>query len=126
MDRRIASADQPLLEKAEDLLGSGSLALLAQRELILEVLRTLLDERHVKQRIKLVLTPQQTTALEGRLYDRIAAVVGQTYAELGEAAQLADDEAVEMIRDLLLNFDPEVIDRNRFRRLRRPILRREG
>lgn len=117
--RRIAPEDRPLLEQAAELLDSTAPPLLAQRELIMEVLRSLLDTRYAKQRIKLVLAPQPTTALEGRLSDRIAAVIAQTYAELGEAGTLADDEALELIRDLLLDFDSEIIDRNRFRRLRR-------
>lgn len=119
LNTRVAPEDQSLLTQAAEILDSTAPPLLAQRELIMEVLRALLDTRHVKQRIKLVLTPQPTTALEGRLSDRIAAVVGQTYAELGDAGTLADDEAIEMIRDLLLGFDSEVIDRNRFRKLRR-------
>jgi hypothetical protein len=115
----IALEDRPLLEQAAELLDSTVPPLLAQRELIMEVLRSLLDTRYAKQRIKLVLTPPPTTALEGRLADRIAAVVAQTYAELGDAAGLADDEALELIRELLLGFDAEIIDRNRFRKLRR-------
>ena len=112
--------DEELLKTAGEILDGNSPALLAYRELILEVFRLLLDHRWAKQRIKLVLTPAQTTALEGRLYDRIAAVISRTYAELGDAAPLADDEALETIRDLLLAYDPQIIDRNRFRQLQRP------
>jgi len=118
LPKGIALEDRSLLERASESLDSHAPPLLAQRELIMEVLRALLDTRYAKQRIKLVLTPQPTTALEGRLSDRIAAVLAQTYAELGDASNLADDEALEMIRDLLLGFDPDIIDRNRFRRLR--------
>jgi hypothetical protein len=98
------------------LLRRNSLAL---RELILEVLRTLLDQCCMRQRIKLVLTLEQTTILEGKLYDHIAAIISNTYVELGDVAPLADDEALEMIRNLLLNFDSGIIDRNRFRRHKR-------
>jgi hypothetical protein len=53
------------------------------------------------------------------LIERIAVVIGQTYADLGEGAMLADDQALEMIRDLLLDYQPEIIERNRGRRLPR-------
>src|SRR4051812_19521483 len=112
--RGIAPEDLSLLEQAAEFLDSTAPPLLEQRELIMEVLCALLDTRYAKQRIKLVLTPQPTTVLEGNLYDRIAAVVAQTYAELGDAAGLADDEALELIREMLLDFDAEIIDRNRF------------
>jgi len=52
-----------------------------------------------------------------RLIERIAVVIGQTYADLGEGAMLADDQALAMIRDLLLDYQPEIIERNRGRRL---------
>src|SRR5215813_7336354 len=54
-----------------------------------------------------------------RLIERIAVVIGQTYADLGEGAMLADDQALAMIRDLLLDYQPEIIERNRGRRLPR-------
>ena len=54
-----------------------------------------------------------------RLPDRIAAIVGKTYAEMGDAAELADDEALMMIRDLLMELDDTLIERNRHKRLAR-------
>lgn len=116
--RRFEPEDEDLLRTAEELLSSDSPGLALQRELILEVFRALLDTRWAKERIKVVLTPAQTTTLEGRLHDHIAAIICQTYAELGDVAPLADDEALVMIREELLDHDPEILDRNRFRRLR--------
>jgi hypothetical protein len=116
--RRFEPEDEDLLRTAEELLSSDSPALALQRELILEVFRTLLDMRWAKERLKVVLTPAQTTTLEGRLHDCIATIICQTYAELGDVAPLADDEALMMIREELLYHDPEILDRNRFRRLR--------
>lgn len=52
-----------------------------------------------------------------RLIEQIAAVIGRTYADLGEGAMLADDQALEMIRGMLLDYQPEIIERNRGRRL---------
>jgi hypothetical protein len=48
---------------------------------------------------------------------RVAIIVGKTYAERGESAQLADDLALMLIRDLLLDLDAEIIDRHRNRKL---------
>jgi hypothetical protein len=54
---------------------------------------------------------------QSRLIERIAAVIGRTYADLGEGAPLADDEALAIIRNLLLDYQPEIIERNRGKRL---------
>jgi hypothetical protein len=120
----ISPKDEAILQEAESLLASESPSLSAYRELILEILRVLLDRQPVKKRIKLVLTPEQTTVLEGKLYDQIAAVVAKTYAELGDVAEVADDMALQLIRSLLLEYDRKIIDRNRFRRINWAKLRR--
>ena len=51
------------------------------------------------------------------LIRQIAIVIGKTYAERGEDAQLADDLALMLIRDLLLDLDTEIIERHRNRKL---------
>ena len=85
----IGPKDEAILQEAESLLEANSSSLSAYKELILEILRALLDRQPVRKRIKLVLTPEQTTVLEGKLYDRIAAVVAKTYAEVGDVAEVA-------------------------------------
>ncbi len=45
--------------------------------------------------------------------EMIAAIIGETYAEAGEDAVFADDEALLMIRDLLLDVDTTIIERTR-------------
>lgn len=45
--------------------------------------------------------------------EMIAAIIGETYAEAGEDAAFADDEALVMIRDLLLDVDTTIIERTR-------------
>ncbi len=115
--------DKAILQDAERIIDSDSPALLAYRELILEVFRYLLVQQQVARRVRIVLTPEQTTALEGKLYDHIAAIVSKTYAEVGEEAELADDEAIRLIRELLLDHNGAIIDRNRFRKIRRVRLR---
>jgi len=45
--------------------------------------------------------------------EMIAAIISETYAEAGEDAVFADDEALIMIRDLLLDVDSTIIERTR-------------
>jgi hypothetical protein len=54
-----------------------------------------------------------------KLPDRIAAIIGKTCAEAGDAFEIADDEALGRIRDLLLEIDEEIINRNKNKRLAR-------
>lgn len=49
------------------------------------------------------------------LCERIAIIVGKTYAECGDSATLPDDVALMMIRDLLLALDESIIERNKDR-----------
>jgi hypothetical protein len=49
------------------------------------------------------------------LITRIAAILSQTYAELGDGAPLPDDEALRLVRELLLDDDEQIIDRERAR-----------
>lgn len=116
---RISPKDEALIREAESILDSAAPSLVAYRELILEIIRVLLDRQPVKKRIRLVLTPEQTTLLEGKLYDQIAGVVSKTYVELGDVAEVADDIALQLIRKLLLEYDDNIIDRNRFRKINR-------
>lgn len=56
-----------------------------------------------------------------KLPERIAAIVGKTYSECGDAFEVEDDTAIGMIRDLLLEIDPELINRNKKKKLARRI-----
>lgn len=51
------------------------------------------------------------------LLNRVATIISRTYIELRDGAEFADDEALLMIRDLLLTFDDTIISRNRFNRI---------
>lgn len=51
--------------------------------------------------------------------ERVAAIVGKTYAVKGDDFQLSDDEALTRIRDLLDELDPTLIARNKNKRLSR-------
>jgi hypothetical protein len=52
-----------------------------------------------------------------QIVDKIAAVISRTYVEKGDYSQLADDEALMLIRDILLQNNPKIINRNKKRRL---------
>jgi hypothetical protein len=52
-----------------------------------------------------------------KLPDRVAAVVGKTYAVMGDAFELCDDEGMLRIVDLLNEIDPTLIERNKEKRL---------
>jgi hypothetical protein len=116
MIKYLKAGDGQLLDESretvEGCLSSGEV----QRELIMLVLESLLETAPARGRVEVVLLREQADALMGKLYDRIAAVVSRTYAEMGDAAPLADDEALVLIRKLLLDFDKGVISRNRSRR----------
>jgi len=50
-------------------------------------------------------------------FRHVATIIGKTYAERGESAQLADDLALMLIRDLLLDLDAGIIDHYRNQKL---------
>lgn len=54
---------------------------------------------------------------EVRLREYIAAVISRTYLERGDKARLADDKALMIIRDMLLAYDDNIIERNRQKRI---------
>ncbi|MET0466775.1 MAG: hypothetical protein ABW007_26680 [Chitinophagaceae bacterium] len=56
-----------------------------------------------------------------KLPDRIAAVIGKTYAVKGDGFEIADDQAVMMIRDLVEELDDTLIERNKNKRLARRV-----
>ena len=51
--------------------------------------------------------------------ERVAAIVGKTYAVRGDDFKLSDDEALTRIRDLLEELDERIIVRNKNKRLSR-------
>lgn len=87
-----------------------------RRNLRGQVLRMVIDEaegRGVNQ------LPEEEAVKVLRLPERIAAIVGKTFAEMGDGAELSDDEALGRIRDLLFDIDPNIIERNKRKRLAR-------
>lgn len=57
------------------------------------------------------------TKLILKLPEQVARVVGKTFAACGDDAKLTDDQALIRIRDLLEAIDPEIINRNKNKRL---------
>lgn len=47
------------------------------------------------------------------LVEMIALIIGKTYVERGDSYVLPDDEALVLIRDLLLQYHPGVVARNK-------------
>jgi hypothetical protein len=90
-----------------------------RKRLVLTFLRALAQRRFSKRGDINGMTPDDYAAKVAKLPDRVAAIVGKTYAEIGDAATLADDTALMMIRDLLFEIDDTLIERNKGKRLSR-------
>ena len=54
-----------------------------------------------------------------RLFEHIARCVGKTFAVQGDACELSDDEALSRIRDAMEEVDPDIIERNKNKKLNR-------
>jgi hypothetical protein len=70
---------------------------------------------HIRARKVFAFEPPENVLVT--FFNRVATVVGKTYAERGDDAQLADDEALMLVRDLLLDLDAGIIERHRKRKL---------
>jgi hypothetical protein len=53
----------------------------------------------------------------GQVINDISTILSKTYAEVGDYFQIADDEALMMIRDVLIHYNPAIINRNKKRHL---------
>lgn len=60
---------------------------------------------------------EDQTKMRLKLPDRVAVILGKTFAVCGDDAKLPDDQALIRIRDLLEAIDPEIINRNKNKRL---------
>lgn len=117
MIKLLEADNQDLLNAAGELVESSLAGDHTARDLIMMVLEAMLSTELGRQRVEIVVPRERAEAIEAKLADRIATVVSQTYAEMGDRAPLADDEALVLIRNLLLDFDEQIINRNRFRKL---------
>jgi hypothetical protein len=106
------------LDEAGDLVDASLSGDETVRDLIMLVLQAMLSTHLGREWVEIVVPLERVQAVEAKLYDRIATVISKTYGELGDRAQLPDDEALILIRKLLLDFDRQIINRNRLRKLR--------
>src|SRR5436309_1185312 len=83
------------------------------------ILRELAQQISLRREFTSVFNGTNGEALLARLCGHIAVVVGMTYAECGDGAKLKDDEALMLIRELLLEVDESVIERSKDRKLPR-------
>ncbi len=117
MIKLLEAENKNLLNAAGELLESNLTGDQTARELIMMVLEAMLATDIGRQRVEVVIPRERAEAVEARLYNRLATVISQTYAEMGDRAPLPDDEALVLIRKLLLDFDEQIINLNRFRKL---------
>jgi hypothetical protein len=90
---------------------NGELLRLLWGNLLLRPLRQ--HRQAVKEQDEWLETTQALAQTQQRLLGRIAAVLSQTWVELGEGALLADDEGLGLIRDVLLDYEADLIERHR-------------
>ena len=60
---------------------------------------------------------KEMTAKVIKLPDQIATIVGKTHAVRGDDCTLSDDQALVRICDLLVEIDPQILERNKKKRL---------
>lgn len=94
---------------------SGVLKYRIYRQIYMVLL--LLKERQEKRKKEVNWMVEEMTRKILKLPDKVAAIVAKTYAVCGDDFKLADDQALVRIRDLLEGIDPEIISRNKNKRL---------
>lgn len=88
-----------------------------------EVLCVLMQQILIREGVPVILDAKKSEAWLSRVYRDIACIVGKTYAECGDSAQLADDVALQMIREILLSVDESIYENNKDRKIPRKYLR---
>lgn len=119
-DEEVKAADD-LLERVIKILNPTHRVVQDEMELIVGVLMILLDHPKARNRAHLFLTSELITQIEGKLLDKICGVINKTYLMKGEEATLADDTALEIIRDYLLEQDEFFFYKNQKRILRKSL-----
>lgn len=91
-----------------------------------EVLKAVAQQMLLKQGVSVELDRNRSEVWLTKVFRDIACIVGQTYVELGDEAKLADDEALLLIREILLHVDESLFESSkdwklprRYRRLLR-------
>ena len=107
------------LDEAVDLAFACSFTRQKKPTLQIEILRAVAQQILLRRGVPVNLSSKRTDAWLDGLLGRIAVVVGMSYAECGDAAKITDDEALMLIRELLLEADEAVIERHKGKRLPR-------
>jgi hypothetical protein len=110
--------DEDLIKRVLRLLEPKHIQVEEQLELIVAVLMILLDYPPVKSKFYFFLSTELSAKIDGKLHDKICAVINKTHIMKGEKADIADDTALELIRDYLLEFDEFIFHKNEDRILR--------
>jgi hypothetical protein len=98
-------------------LKSGQRPAKVNRREVVRFARELARRRNLRREIPM--DAEKYALRLAKLPDRIAAVIGKTYAVRGDAFEMADDQAVMMIRDLIDELDETLIERNKNKKLAR-------
>ena len=72
---------------------------------------------HRRKEGKCMTEPRDYALKLAKLPDRIATIIGKSVAEVGDDFSICDEEALHLIRNLLLELDETVIQRNKNKRL---------
>lgn len=89
---------------------------LSKQQQIYKILLLLKERQEIRQKEVNWMADEMATKLL-RLPDKIAAIVGKTFAVRGDDADLSDEQALIRIRDLIEEIDEKIIDRNKKKRL---------
>jgi hypothetical protein len=88
----------------------------------LKMLRAVAAELFYRKRVNTSILEGEVAELRG-LVETIAVVVSKTYVERGDSFVLADDEALTIISDLLIQYHPSILARNRNKKIPRRLFR---
>lgn len=91
------------------------------RRRVMAILLELAKRRteHFEGRKGVARVAEEYAAKLAKLPDRVAVIIGKTYSEIGDEFEVSDDTAVGMIRDLLYDIDPSLIEQNKNKKLSR-------
>jgi Mg-chelatase subunit ChlI len=85
----------------------------------IEVLKAVAQQMLIKQGVQIELDSRRSEVWLTKVYRDIACIVGKTYVELGDEAQLADDEALLLIREILVHINERLFEGSKNRKLPR-------
>ena len=114
------SKNEDFIKRVLSLLKPRHIQIEDQLELIVAILMILLDYPPVKSKFYFFLSKELSEKLDGKLHDKICAVINKTHIMQGELAELHDDTALMLIRDYLLEYDEFIFHKNKDRILRKP------